>query len=77
VSPRSMPDATFVAPEVKRRRMSRNQTSLYAKIDIFILLYSKTPPGLNQSKKNVKLPAREVFRSLGATPFSLSISSKI
>jgi hypothetical protein len=41
--------------------LPRNQTSLYAKIDILFPLSSKTPLGLNQSKENVQC--------LGATPF--------
>ena len=34
--------ATLVAPEVKQRRIvSRDQTSLYTKIDIFFLVHGK------------------------------------
>jgi hypothetical protein len=46
----------------------RNQTSLYAKIDIFFPVHGKWLAGGGaQSETNVKWPAREVFRSLDAT----------
>ncbi len=50
--------------------LSRDQTSLYAKIDIFFPVHAKGDYVGAQSETNVKLPARESFRSLAAIPIS-------
>ena len=76
-----MPGATLVAPEAIAfgDGGSRDQTSLYSKIDIFFPVQGNGDSGLERSRKQMlnsllSLPAvaGEVFRSLDATPFSHS-----